>query len=75
MTSEARNGRLDRLVMRLRRWWAAVSQPGTGGLLQPGDWRCRYPDGTKTWWMSHGDAANCRTLYGGELEWRGDAHN
>lgn len=60
------------LWRRVRRWWARVSQPGTGGLIQPGDWRCRYPDGKNTYWMSHGDAANCRDIFGGELEWRGD---
>jgi len=59
----------------VRRAWAAITQPGTGGLIQPGDWRCIYPDGKRTYWMSHGDAANCQDLWGGKLEWRGDVHN
>lgn len=56
----------------LRRFWSMLSQPGTGGLIQHGDWRCVYPDGTRTYWMSHGDAANCRQMWGGKVEWRGD---
>lgn len=56
----------------IRRWWARVTQPGTGGLLQPGDWRCVYPDGMKSRWMSYGDAANLRALHGGDVQWRGD---
>ena len=66
-------GVLGGLTMKwLRRLWAMVSQPGTGGLIQPGDWRCVYPDGERTYWMSYGDAINCRTLWGGKVEWRGD---
>lgn len=57
---------------RIRRLWSAMTQLGTGGLIQPGDWRCRYPDGRCTHYMSHGDAANCRDLWGGKLEWRYD---
>lgn len=56
----------------IRRFWSAITQPGTGGLIQPGDWRCVYPEGCKTRWMSHGDAANCKEILGGRLEWRGD---
>jgi hypothetical protein len=56
----------------LRRWWARVSQPGTGGLIQPGDWRVIYLDGKRTRWMSYGDAVNLHSLHGGVLEWRGD---
>ena len=56
----------------IRRFWARISQPGTGGLIQPGDWRCVYRDGLKTYWMSYGDASNCKALWGGKVEWRGD---
>lgn len=56
----------------LRRQWAAFTQPGTGGLVQPGDWRCVYKNGEHTYWMSHGDAKNCKELWGGRLEWRKD---
>lgn len=60
-------------MMRLiRRAWSALSQPGTGGLIQSGDWRCRYPDGGVTHWVSYGDAKNFKVMWGGELEWRGD---
>lgn len=60
------------IIHAMRRWWAKFTQPGTGGLIQPGDWRCRYRDGKCTYWMSHGDAANLRSCFGGKLEWRGD---
>jgi len=63
------------LLHAIRRWWSATSQKGTGGLLSPGDWRCVYPDGNKTRWMSHGDANNCRQLWGGALQWRHDQPN
>lgn len=56
----------------IRHLWSAFSQPGTGGLIQYGDWRCVYPSGERTYWMSHGDASNCKKLWGGKLEWRGD---
>lgn len=56
----------------LRRWWSAVTQPGSGGIIQPGDWRCRYKDGFCTHWMSHGDAKNYVMCCGGKLEWRYD---
>ena len=56
----------------LRRWWAKISQPGTGGLIQCGDWRCVYPRAGHTYWMSHGDAKNLQAAFGGRLEWRGD---
>lgn len=63
-----------RIIQTLQRLWSAVSQPGTGGLVQPGDWRCIYPDGARTYWMSYGDAVNCRRVFGGErLQWRYDA--
>lgn len=62
-----------RILKALRRWWAAVSQPGTGGLIQPGDWRVHYPEGVRSRYVSHGDALNLIRLYGGTLEWRGDA--
>lgn len=57
---------------RIRRFFAAITQPSTGGLIQPGDWRCVYPDGKRTRFMSHGDAENCRQMWGGELQWRHD---
>lgn len=66
---------LNELLGTVRRTWAAITQPGTGGLIQPGDWRCIYPDGNRTKWMSHGDAVNCRELWGGRVEWRGDVPN
>ncbi len=33
---------LNELLGTVRRTWAAITQPGTGGLIQPGDWRCIY---------------------------------
>ena len=60
-------------VKDVKRWWAKISQPGTGGLIQPGDWRVRYTvDGQKTHWMSYGDAENYKNVFGGVVEWRGD---
>ena len=56
----------------LKRWWSSWTQCGTGGLIQPGDWRVRYPDGKITRWMSHGDARNYKGIFGGDLEWRHD---
>ena len=56
----------------LRRIISMVMQPGTGGLIQSGDWRCRYPDNEVTFWMSHGDAWNYKDMFGGTLEWRKD---
>lgn len=56
----------------IRRWWSAFAQPGTGGLIQPGDWRVVYPDGARSKWISHGDAKTYRDIFGGRLEWRGD---
>lgn len=56
----------------LKRWWSAMTQKGTGGLVQPGDWRCRYPDGYVTRYMSYGDAKNLKSIFGGRLEWRFD---
>jgi hypothetical protein len=63
---------MSRLLFALRRWWAQVSQPGTGGLRQSGDWRCKYPEGFVSRWLSYGDADNLRELHGGTLEWRHD---
>lgn len=63
---------MKKIIKKLRRFFSAMTQPGSGGLLQPGDWRCVYPDGNTTKWMSYGDAANCRALWGGTLEWRFD---
>lgn len=56
----------------LRRLWSALTQPDTGGLIQPGDWRVLYPDGRRSRYVSHGDAKNLRAIFGGRLEWRGD---
>lgn len=64
--------RINLILKSIRRWWSAVTQPGTGGLIRHGDWCCRYKDGERTYWMSHGDAANLREAFGGRLEWRGD---
>lgn len=64
--------RVMRLVMWLRRWWARVTQPGTGGLIQPGDWRVLYQDGKRSHYMSYGDARNYSDRFCGELEWRHD---
>jgi hypothetical protein len=63
---------MKRLLKSIRRCWSAVTQPGTGGLIQPGDWRVLYPDGNRTRYVSHGDACNLKALYGGTLEWRHD---
>ena len=60
------------MLKRIRRFWAAISQPGTGGLIQPGDWRVLYHEGGKTYWMSHGDAQNLANIFGGVLQWKGD---
>jgi len=57
---------------RLRRLWARFSQPGTGGLIQPGDWRVLYPDNERTHYMSYGDAWDYKEMFGGKLEWRYD---
>jgi len=65
-------GRASCIWRWVRRSWSAITQPGSGGLEQPGDWRCRYKDGKATRWMSHGDADNMRRCFGGTLEWRGD---
>ena len=64
---------LQRLVRRYLRWWHRVSQPGTGGLIQPGDWRVIYRDGERSRYMSHGDAENYAECFGGRVEWRYDA--
>ena len=56
----------------LRRLWAQITQRGTSGLITPGDWRCVYPTGERTCWVSYGDADNYRRLFGGTVEWRGD---
>ena len=63
------------MFKKLRRWWSAFTQPGTGGLIQRGDWRCVYTDGKRTYWMSHGDARNYQDVFGGHLEWRGDVNS
>lgn len=60
------------IIAKLKRVWSALTQTGTGGLIQYGDWRCCYPDQRRTRWMTHGDASNCQTLWGGKLEWRYD---
>ena len=60
------------MLKNLHRWWAKVSQPGSGGLIQPGDWRCIYPDGERTCWVSYGDAINLCRIFGGRVEWRED---
>lgn len=56
----------------IRRWWAKVSQPGTGGLEQPGDWCVIYLDGKKTRFMSYGDASGLHQIFGGKIVWRED---
>jgi hypothetical protein len=43
------------------------------GLIQPGDWRVVYNDGARSRWMSHGDAENYATCFGGKVEWRHDS--
>lgn len=63
---------MKRIMKALRRFWSSISQPGTGGLIQPGDWRVRYPDGQLSRYVSFGDASNLKTLFGGKLEWRHD---
>lgn len=68
---------MKRLLKAIRRCWSAMTQPGTGGLIQPGDWRVLYPDGQRSRWLSYGDAYNLLTISqmrepGGCLEWRGD---
>jgi len=60
------------LAKRIRMLLSAFFQDGTGGLIQPGDWRCIYPDGNKTYFMSRGDAKNCLDIWGGSLEWKYD---
>jgi len=60
------------MLKRIRRFWSTISQPGTGGLIQPGDWRVLYPDGARSRWLSHGDAQNLADIHGGVLQWRGD---
>ena len=67
--------KLERLIKTFRRWWARITQPGTGGLIQPGDWRCIYSDGLCSRWMSYGDADNLCEIFGGRLQWRGDIQN
>ena len=69
----APSGRVDAVVRRIRRWWARVSQPSTGGLQRHGDWWVRYPNGKLTFFMSYGDAENLRRCFGGTVEWRHDA--
>ncbi len=59
-------------VKRIRRWWSAFTQGGTGGLIRHGDWRVLYPDGERTYYMSYGDALNYKGCFGGTLEWRYD---
>jgi hypothetical protein len=61
------------MIKNIRRWWSAFTQPGTGGFIQPGDWRVVYPDGEHSKWISHGDARTKCDLHGGRLEWRGDS--
>jgi hypothetical protein len=73
MSPASKTSDVHRVVMRLRRWWSAFTQTGTGGLIQHGDWRVLYPDGKRTHYMSHGDADNYREIFGGTLEWRYDA--
>lgn len=63
---------MKRLLKSIRRCWSAVTQPGTGGLIQPGDWRVLYPDGKRSRYVSHGDASNLKVRHGGVLEWRHD---
>ena len=64
---------LERLVRWPRRCWAKLTQPGTGGLIQPGDFRvCYHEDGKRSKWVSYGDAKNLADIFGGEIEWRGD---
>lgn len=60
------------MLKSIRRWWSASTQHSTGGLVRRGDWRCVYETGERTYWMSHGDAADCQELWGGRIEWRGD---
>lgn len=61
------------MIKFIRRFWSATfGDTFTGGLIQHGDWRCNYPDGTRTMWLSHGDAENLRLIFGGWLEWRYD---
>jgi hypothetical protein len=40
--------------------------------IQRGDWRCVYPDGERTTWVSYGAAINLRNIFGGRVEWRED---
>lgn len=57
----------------IRRFWSMTGgDTYTGGLVQGGNWRCIYPNGEKTRWLSYGDAANMRDNFGGKLEWRED---
>lgn len=63
---------MKKILKAIRRCWAALSQPGTGGLIQPGDWRVRYPDGLCSRFVSFGDADNLKARHGGKLEWRHD---
>lgn len=65
---------LVKILHKIKRLFSAITQPGTGGLIQPGDWRCIYPDGNKTMWMSYGDAANYQKIFSGKLQWRFDEH-
>ncbi len=60
------------MFMAIRKLYAMLSQPGTGGLVQPGDFRVIYPDGKMTRWISYGDAANLQSIHGGKVVWRGD---
>ena len=57
----------------LKRWRAMLAQPGTGGLIQPGDFRVIYGPTQHSSWMSYGDAKNLATVHGGHTQWRGDA--
>lgn len=59
-------------LKRLLRLYAQITQPGTGGLIQPGDFRCRYTNGDKSRFMSYGDAKNLIEIHGGRVEWRHD---
>lgn len=63
---------MNKTLKKIRRWWSAFTQPGTGGLIQPGDWHVVYPDGERSCWMSHGDAKIKQYFHGGFLVWRGD---
>jgi hypothetical protein len=55
----------------LRYIWARLTQPASGGLIQPGDFRVIYKDGSVTRYMSYGDACGYAEVFGGRVQWRG----